>query len=731
VQGWGLIGAAAAFSLMLALGPTAPPKGVPSFGLALASFFGLGCLLFARKEFECQRGPPASKIPGKRKVLPAALAALGACALFCSCEVVGGDAARTRRVRGAVALMCAAAVYSQGCARLRVEGYALFAPLSGGPSFMVLQAEAWLLFGGVVHTALVATREPLTRSGAVAEQVRSMPRGGFVILGMAQLAANALVELSPVVFEGARPVKSGACAAKASAGAPAARRRWASVASLCLWALALLLTLWAAAVLLSPAHGTLARRRAVAALFLSAPLCHGASAFAHAHSIYQPLAGGVGYVIVQGYAWTLYGAATTLAVVGKMHDVGIAHADHTVPMLFFSAVLIAASTMVFEDTAVAHSQSHAPPQSAPRLATSAAFYDVPTGACASAVAACCAVAYGLGGLDSAEACGLTILVSATAATVAGFHLVFTHYWLLLAGCATLMQAPALTSTLAVLGVNISLVWYLSLLRQSELLIPARAVIGWAVWCYDVVGAAAPVSPVGAALSRWGLHRAEFIERVSWEPIQSVFSGFALLDIGLHLVPTLILLRLGADRISLDSVAGAYCIARAWSLAVTCHHFRIDVRSLRERSLAVIRLERYSQPPTMWATYGSVNQIYGFQPPAPPAFFQHAATVEFYATAACTAICCLPKETKSAVFHALGGSVFVSVDSLLLTVVACCSLGLGTIVVGAAIASNMAEPRAAAETDPVRRLKAASETAEVSLRKAEQPSRRRCHVEAPR
>ena len=42
---------------------------------------------------------------------------------------------------------------------------------------------------------------------------------------------------------------------------------------------------------------------------------------------------------------------------------------------------------------------------------------------------------------------------------------------------------------------------------------------------------------------------------------------------------------------MDSVIGAYALSRLWSLAVTAHHFRLDLTGLRRSHLV---LERHSQ-----------------------------------------------------------------------------------------------------------------------------------------
>ena len=85
----------------------------------------------------------------------------------------------------------------------------------------------------------------------------------------------------------------------------------------------------------------------------------------------------------------------------------------------------------------------------------------------------------------------------------------------------------LLSSAAMLGLNISCVWYGTLLRRPELTVPGRAVAGWSKWiCDDLLG----------GLQDWE-------GNVSWKPVESLLTGFLVTDLGVHLLPTLILLRM--------------------------------------------------------------------------------------------------------------------------------------------------------------------------------------------
>ena len=132
------------------------------------------------------------------------------------------------------------------------------------------------------------------------------------------------------------------------------------------------------------------------------------------------------------------------------------------------------------------------------------------------------------------------LVSVCLVTVSGLHMVWTHVWLV-ASAALLLTGDAFAlSVAACLGANISAVWYISLTRRSQMAIPSRAMHGWSRWiCEDL------------------FNKQNWQGRVSFRLIHSLPTGFFITDMGVHLLPTLVLLQLSAEHITPLSVVLGY------------------------------------------------------------------------------------------------------------------------------------------------------------------------------
>ena len=218
-----------------------------------------------------------------------------------------------------------------------------------------------------------------------------------------------------------------------------------------------------------------------------------------------------------------------------------------------------------------------------------------------------------------------------------------------------------------LGANISVTWYCALYAKRELGVPWRAMYGWSKWlCEDL-----------ASVADWK-------GNLSWRPIHSLPTGFFLTDLGVHLLPTLILLQLAAAHIDLLSVLLGYSASRVWSLLITSHHLTVDWQSShREGALVLLRV---TQRPSAFVDHGVINLVYGVLPPAPPAFFHFAVSVEAATAMACALVTlCTSGDLRSWIFSSLGGGLVVSSEMLIYSASFFSALGGLTIFGGAVVA----------------------------------------------
>eukprot|EP00658_Telonema_sp_P-2_P081971 TRINITY_DN8546_c0_g1_i1.p1 TRINITY_DN8546_c0_g1~~TRINITY_DN8546_c0_g1_i1.p1 ORF type:complete len:157 (+),score=35.71 TRINITY_DN8546_c0_g1_i1:117-587(+) len=138
------------------------------------------------------------------------------------------------------------------------------------------------------------------------------------------------------------------------------------------------------------------------------------------------------------------------------------------------------------------------------------------------------------------------------------------------------------------------------------------------------------------------------------------------DIGVHLLPTLILLQQAAHQIGPLAVVLAYLSSRLWSLAVSSHHFGVDWTKLRTHQ--TIRLiKRPPQPVTAYVDNGVINDIYAFEPPAPVGFFTFAVLLEAVVAATFLALTLVPigAEIRTQIFMTLGANFIASWETCLL------------------------------------------------------------------
>lgn len=83
-------------------------------------------------------------------------------------------------------------------------------------------------------------------------------------------------------------------------------------------------------------------------------------------------------------------------------------------------------------------------------------------------------------------------------------------------------------------------------------------------------------------------------------------GFHCTDIGLHLIPTLILLQIGNQYITIYSTIIAYLLSRLWSYAVTTIHWKVDWKVFKSKFCLCIT--KHQQKRTCYVDNGVVNLI---------------------------------------------------------------------------------------------------------------------------
>lgn len=681
IHGWMLLGMAACVAAVLALRmPTAVP-GVVGVGLGSPVFFGSLAVLSSARVFQTSSKDVKFHYQvWNLRSFPALVALLLSTFCFVMCEVWRETAQGPTLLLAGCGTMIASSLYTHLVTSSDLPGYKSWQPFRGGAEFVLLQGESWMMFGLVLNFGLVAGRE---------ETLAEVFPGLVLIAGLLQFSANMLLIVSLSLFR---------------CGAPGSNRVWPTSsgwASRVAWICGFVLAVVPPALLsvlhffglrgVSDSLG-LTPSRLLFVMFLSAPLSHfsgllGRGDGCNSYKLFQPFQGGFEFVFTQSFGWLLYGVSVLLFVVGCLQKWSVSDMTGLLPALFFAQVCISASMTYFNpenimdrtpDTSPAASPRRAPRQAAASAANASGqthwSSDVSWVLCGALISVPSAVIYVTEWWQTAEGVGWLLLAVLLLVTLAGFHMVWTHLWLLGSAAVLLTGNDALLGVAAMTGLNICGMWYVSLWLKRDLEVPHLAMFGWSHWiCEDLIG----------GLASWQ-------GNVSWDPVNSLMTGFFLTDLGVHLLPAMLLLQKAAPHVTFKSVACGYILARLWCLAITVHHFAVDWPLLRH-SLK-LRLTRMSQHPNAFVDTGVINLIYGLMPSAPTPFFHHCLAVEAVFAAVCAAVTLLPlsAELRTWIFRVLGGAPLVSQEAL---VVASCGfmvLGALTIAVGAVIAYSTRE-----------------------------------------
>jgi len=262
-------------------------------------------------------------------------------------------------------------------------------------------------------------------------------------------------------------------------------------------------------------------------------------------------------------------------------------------------------------------------------------------------------------------CGVILLCSIT---LAGCHMVWTHFWLITTGMLYFTGNPTALATATAVGILINVPWYFLLLfhgvREN---CAGKAWVGWSTWI----------------LSWFGCPPA-------WKNEQEcpvfAYIGFHVVDLGVHLCPSLVLTQLFADDITLTTVVVAYCIARIWMLCITVRHLSLDWPLLTHRGRIAFG-PVVSQDPTCFPTEGVINDVYGFVPHMPSSVFRFGFLAEGATVLAMAAI--TQASDSAAIFRFFGASHLVDPIGLYWLIGAFCALGFPFIFVAAFLSNNAA------------------------------------------
>ena len=365
--------------------------------------------------------------------------------------------------------------------------------------------------------------------------------GAIALCGIAQLIANSLLIGSSFFFSPAASMDEqlSALLAPPLPESSELRRCWqplGTVEASVVWLLGLLLAVLPALVLYT---GQLIQlpmlcddlRAPLFLMFLSAPVTHMAGLIGHqgsGYALYQPLYGGFRYVTAQSFGWLLYAIAVALTLIGALNG-WLCQTDNMLPICFFAQATISSSVLFFEPSGTT-------PASPPKPSSSTV--DLPWRPVVLGLAAVAALHIALLPSESAAPLGWAALATLCVVTLSGIHMVWTHVWLIGSGAVLLTGDPTALAVAACLGANISAVWYIALIWRREMRVPLRAMNGWSRWiCGDLIG----------------LREADYKGNVSLGIVHSLPTGFFITDIGVHLVPTLVLLQLAAPHITVVTV----------------------------------------------------------------------------------------------------------------------------------------------------------------------------------
>ena len=274
---------------------------------------------------------------------------------------------------------------------------------------------------------------------------------------------------------------------------------------------------------------------------------------------------------------------------------------------------------------------------------------------------------------------LVALAVVLAATVAGFHALWTH---LVAVITTLLvlahdgsdAGPVATALGAatVTYLSITIGWYGVLIVRRRDDFVGRAMHGWPKWIIEHVLVGCGVLPPGSTVP--------FDE--TGVPV-AVRVAYHLLDLSIHFFPTPYLLQTYGHLVARAPVAYAclgFAATRLWCLACSLHDVSLDL----SRGLGGARLRRRAAPaPQLFLRGALFSAIYGLVPP-----IADGAIWTAYAGEVGAAVCFVLANAAlgpfpAAAFRRLGGAGVVAPGTIVAAAAASAAVGAAFGAWGAA------------------------------------------------
>jgi len=650
--GWTMTAITCALSVILAVGAKNDRfNGLFAIVLSGFCFFGNFTLQLSipyfNKDKEFDLGHVNfSRISPVHKWLPPIIFMLMSSGTYLACDLRYADNMSLPLLCAACTEICAC-VYIHFISSRNIDGWQYFQPFRGGISFSITQAMSWILVSFVMYYSLIACLW-----------------GDVILIGLPTLCAINVIFSTPVLLMSLAlfaPVSAIPLPIKSLQ-----HSKIAPILSKIVWIVALVL-----AILPFTSLGIFqfSPRLMLVCMFISAPISHFSGVLRFQRfSIIQPMIGGVKFIILQSIGWFLYGVSLAVLLTLSLNfpsSITQESLKMLIPLCFFAQVLISISIQVWQAPAAT------PVESDSESSVDTHFVHFSMLVIPAILFA--VIIWGLGIPDSREHSGWLLFAVLAICTISGFHLVWTHVWLIASGAVIMTGNELGLAVCACLGVNVSVCWYCALFYRKDVRVPARAMMGWSRWiCTELVG----------LIDEWERH-------VSWK--NSLLLGFHLTDLGLHLLPTLILLQLAAQHITFLTVVLGYVATRIWSFAITTIHWKVDWSQIRSLQVAVKKFQNEFK--TSFVDRGVINLIYSFEPPAPPSFFHFCLLIEGFCAATGAAITLLfPKDVQVSIFETLGAKPIVGVEALLALAALCVVMGTFVIFGGAVIGYSLRKHR---------------------------------------
>jgi hypothetical protein len=591
------------------------------------------------------------------------------------------------RSGAACAALAAIGVHVYGGSQL--PHWRLIQVLGGGSLFLLLQCEGWTLIGASLFINLINYFGFLMHLVGV----------GFAA-GIIQMFGVLVLILSLFFYD---------ASASSLVPAPAGSTRALVSNVFLLFALAHFpVVAWVTAT------GNVdfcSNRTAAWFLLLCMPVTHLVSACCiEGYSFVQPASGGFEFMLVQSYGWILVGLALTtqLAFVAS----GTCSPIVTLGLSFTGCALIALSVRYFRSPGKARQTrvQQALFQSS-MLEKTAASGTAQLPQNSGPADLLMALAGGLGFWSamvssdfvpwpSVKGVAWMFVTTVVSCNIAGFHILWTWTHAVISLLIVTTGNEFWIGVCGVMGFTIAVPWYVMLARFWRLSIQTRTLSGWGPWVIEACG---------FFLGDLGGWRPSQINR------QATLIGFHLIDIGVHLIPPLILLQASAMYITPPSVASAHMLSRGWFFWVGRHHYQFCPRDLAKgkmrptkfKSFALARDRSCRSLPAIflsrWIRFEGLfdpdvfNFMYGIQPPAPREVFDLAMTSEFVSTAILFCISCLPPERRAHIFLCMGAGHMISIRAMTFVAVVLVIIGVAFFVVGAVLSyRGHVKERAAAQ-----------------------------------